>query len=75
MPSQTKCKGMQYPSGHWWGHVLEVSFVDTTIKSSLVVRRPSIEGGGGVFVGFWEFVSPIKLFPVNKNTDVLNNIP
>ena len=55
--------------------MLEVSVVDTTLKSSLVVRRPSIEGGGGVFVGFWEFVSPIKLFPVNKNTDVLNNIP
>ena len=66
---------MQYPSGHWWGHLLEVSVVDITMKSSLVVRRPSIEGGGGVFVAFWELVSPIKLFPVKNNTDVLNNIP
>ena len=53
VPSQTKCKGMQYPSGHWWGHMLEVS----------VVRKSSVEGSGGVFVDFWEFISPVRLFP------------
>ena len=61
---------MQYPSGHWCGHVFEFSVVDITTKSLLVVRRLSNEGDGGSFVEFDEFVSPVKLVPVKRNRDV-----